>query len=171
MPVDEASEAQRLIFGHPQTVRTQFASQISTCWFDGAGPLNADYSFTMPDRGDNESGPLLIRVFGEAPERAEVFQIQFYPHNNNTVVATRNFALPATLSDELERSVELWLLDPAQCRRDGDRLAASGAALPPAQQTERLQLPPLDNIEHRGAADAPVDEDMHQAELRARGAI
>lgn len=169
MPVDEASEAQRLIFGGPQAVRTQFASQISTCWFSGAGPLGIDYSFTMPEATDPHE-PLLIRVFEGS---AEVFQVQFYPHNDNTIVATRNLGLPATLADELDTSVEFWLLDPAQCRLNGD-VAAAGAGEqdgPAAAEAQALQLPPLQDGEKPHRPGAGDDHDMHQAELRARGAI
>ena len=172
MPVDEASEAQRLVFGAPQTVRTQFASQISTCWFTGGGPLDADYSFTMPDTAA-PSEPFLIRVFDNGEEQSEVFQVQFYPHNDNTIVATRNLALPATLAEELDRSVEFWLLDPAQCRVNAEEVTAGGAddsEGPSAAEADVLRLPPLQDGDARRAQGAG-DEDMHQAELRARGAI
>lgn len=172
MPVDEASEAQRLVFGTPEAIRTQFASQISTCWFAGRGPLAAEYSFTMPE-GADPSEPLLISVFKSSAERAEVFEVQFYPHNDNTIVATRNLGLPATLADELDRSVEFWLLDPAQCRVNGE-VVATGAgeeAGPSAAEADALRLPPLQEGEAGRAEGASKDEDMHQAELRARGAI
>ncbi len=172
MPVDEASEAQRLVFGAPDGIRTQFASQISTCWFAGRGPLAGNYSFTMPE-GSNPAEPLLIRVFNSSAERAEVFQVQFYPHNDNTIVATRNLALPATLADELDKSVEFWLLDPAQCRVNGE-VVATGAGEEPgpsAAEADALQLPPLQDADTRRARDSREDDDMHQAELRARGAI
>jgi len=172
MPVDEASEAQRLVFGTPDTIRTQFASQISTCWFSGRGPLAAEYSFAMPE-GADPSEPLLIRVFESGAERSEVFQVQFYPHNDNTIVATRNLELPATLADELDRSVEFWLLDPAQCRVNA-AVVATGAgeeAVPSAAEADALRLPPLLDADTRRAGDAREDDDMHQAELRARGAI
>jgi len=172
MPVDEASEAQRLVFGSPGSVRTQFASQISTCWFSEPGPLTAGYSFTMPD-GATETEPLLIRVFDTASEREEVFQVQFYPHNDNTIVATRNISLSATLADELDSSVEFWLLDPAQCRVDGEVVAAESGAqeTPSAAEAELLRLPPLANEAAEQDDVFSEQDDMHQAELRARGAI
>jgi hypothetical protein len=171
MPVHEASEAQRLVFGAPQAVRTQFASQIGTCWFAGTGPLRDDYTFTMP-AAEQVGGPSLIRVFRLQPEREEVFQVQFYPHNDNTVVATRNLDLPDGIAEDLETSVELWLLEPSQCRIPEDQMAGESPWDPRLQQAEagedELQLPPLED----GAAQTEDEEiDMHQAELRARGAI
>jgi len=174
MPVQEASEAQRLVFGAPEAVRTQFASQIGTCWFDGAGPLTADYTFEMPASEDADE-PYLIRVFQTGPERAEVFQVQFYPHNKNTLVATRNLDLPEDIAGELENSVELWLLEPSQCRFTSETVAGAAMANPALQQAkageDELQLPPLDDVADTKAAEEAEDVDMHQAELRARGAI
>ncbi len=171
MPVHEASEAQRLVFGAPEAVRTQFASQIGTCWFDGAGPLRFDYSFTMPAAEDD--GPSLIRVFRLQPQREEVFQVQFYPHNDNTVVATRNLDLPDSLAKDLETSVELWLLEPSQCRLSEPEVASAGPWDPRLQRADagedELQLPPL--AEDRVRVEEEDEIDMHQAELRARGAI
>lgn len=171
MPVQEASEAQRLVFGTPQAVRTQFASQIGTCWFAEGGPLKDDYTFTMPEAA--EPGKLsLIRVFHLEPERSEVFQVQFYPHNENTVVATRNVDLPNQLAGDLESSVELWLLEPSQCRMSEDAVAGETPWDPQLQRAEagddELQVPPLED-ERAQSEDEEVD--MHQAELRARGAI
>ncbi|MFP4538615.1 MAG: hypothetical protein ACLFPA_09965 [Dichotomicrobium sp.] len=170
MPLQEASEAQRLVFGTPQAVRTQFASQIGTCWFSGTGPLRENYSFTMPDSGD-DSEPLLIRIHRTAPERAEVFQVQFYPHNDNTVVATRDVDMPDDLAGALETSVELWLLDPAQCRFSDQPVASretGSTALRRADAGEdELQLPPLDEPQ----SDDDEEVDMHRAELEARGAL
>lgn len=168
MPLQEASEAQRLVFGTPQAVRTQFASQIGTCWFSGTGPLREGYSFTMPD-GRDDSEPLLIRIHRTAPERAEVFQVQFYPHNDNTVVATRDVDMPDDLAGELETSVELWLLDPAQCRFSDQPVAGNEMARSPLRRADagedELQLPPLEEPQ------SDDDVDMHQAELEARGAL
>jgi len=163
MPVQEASEAQRLVFGAPQSVRTQFASQIGACWFGGTGPLKADYTFTMPE-ADDPSEPALIRIFRTASEREEVFQVQFYPRNDNTVVATRNFELAEDLAKELETSVELWLLDPAQCTANDAALAAPAGE---TSQSPRAGPSQLDNAERQRQEEI----DMHQAELRARGAI
>lgn len=166
--VDEASEAQRLVFGAPQAVRTQFASQIGTCWFAGSGPLTNDYTFTMPDA--EESEPYQIHIF-RLPEHEEVFRVQFYPRNDNTLVATRNLDMPPALAEELETSVELWLLEPSQCRLAEDAVAG-GTWSPSLQQAEAggedFQLPPLEEVAPEGEDD---EEDMHQAELRARGAI
>ncbi|WP_147361481.1 hypothetical protein [Dichotomicrobium thermohalophilum] len=171
MPVHQASEAQRLVFGAPQAVRTQFASQIGTCWFAGAGPLKGDYTFTMP--AAEAGGPFLISIFRLQPEREEVFQVQFYAHNDNTVVATRNLDLPEELAEDLETSVELWLLEPSQCRLSEDAVAGETPWDPRLQQADadedELQLPPLEDEEVAQAEDEDVD--MHQAELRARGAI
>jgi len=171
MPVQEASEAQRLVFGAPQAVRTQFASQIGTCWFAGSGPLKSDYTFAMPE-AEEPGEPSLIRIFRLEPERAEVFQVQFYPHNDNTVVATRNVDLPDDLAEDLETSVELWLLEPSQCRISEDAVAGETPWDPSLQRADagedELQLPSLDDAQ---TAQDEQDVDMHQAELRARGAI
>jgi hypothetical protein len=173
VPVHEASEAQRLVFGAPQAVRTQFASQIGTCWFAGGGPLKNDYTFTMP-AAEGADGPSLIRIFRLQPQREEVFQVQFYPHNDNTVVATRNLDLADSLAEDLETSVELWLLEPSQCRlSEDDALAGETPWDPRLQQADagedELRLPKLDDAEAAEVEDEDVD--MHQAELRARGAI
>jgi hypothetical protein len=171
IPVDDASEAQRLVFGAPKAVRTQFASQIGACWFASAGPLKGDYTFTLPSN-DSPDEPSLIRVFRVTPQRDEVFQIHFYPHNENTVVATRNLDLPEQIANDLETSVELWLLEPSQCVASEDAVAGETPWDPRLQQArageDELQLPPLDEDETR-SEDEEVD--MHQAELRARGAI
>ncbi|RIA55550.1 hypothetical protein BXY53_0617 [Dichotomicrobium thermohalophilum] len=160
-----------MVFGAPQAVRTQFASQIGTCWFAGAGPLKGDYTFTMP--AAEAGGPFLISIFRLQPEREEVFQVQFYAHNDNTVVATRNLDLPEELAEDLETSVELWLLEPSQCRLSEDAVAGETPWDPRLQQADadedELQLPPLEDEEVAQAEDEDVD--MHQAELRARGAI
>ncbi len=170
MQVQEASEAQRLVFGPPQAVRTQFASQFGACWFDDGGPLGSDYTFTMPEAA-GMAEPLLIRIFRLQPEREETFQVQFYPHNDNTVVATRNLGLSAAVSDELEKSVERWLLDPEQCRLEEPNMAEEGMGDTQIERAgvgdDTLQLPPLADP----AAEDDEDVDMHQAELRARGAI
>jgi hypothetical protein len=167
MSVHEAAEAQRLVFGTPDSVRTQFASQIGNCWFGAMGPLREAYTFTMPTV-EADGGPSVISIFRLQPERAEVFQVQFYPHNDNTVVATRNLDLPDELGQDLETSVELWLLEPSQCRLSEDAMAAQTGWDPSLQQADaredELRLPPL-------AQDQDADGDMHQAELRARGAI
>jgi len=171
MPVHEAAEAQRLVFGTPNAVRTQFASQIGNCWFGAMGPLRDAYTFTMPTV-EAADGPSIISIFGLEPERTEVFQVQFYPHNDNTVVATRNLALPDGVAQDLETSVELWLLEPSQCRLGGDTMAEQSAWDPRLQQADagenELRLPPLEDGQTR-AEDGEID--MHQAELRARGAI
>jgi len=171
MPVQEASEAQRLVFGTPQAVRTQFASQIGTCWFAEGGPFTDSYSFTMPDAAEANE-PSLIRVFRLEPQRAEVFQVQFYPHNDNTVVATRNVDLPDQLAGDLETSVELWLLEPSQCRISEDAVAGETPWDPRLQRAEagedELPVPPLADGQ---AQPDDEDVDMHQAELRARGAM
>ncbi len=172
MVVSEASEAQRLVFGAPQAVRTQFASQIGTCWFAGSGPLKNDYTFTMP-AAEETQGPSLIRIFRLEPQREEVFQVQFYPQNDNTVVATRNLDLPDSLAEDLETAVELWLLEPSQCQTSEDAVASETNWDPRLQQADadedELRLPPLVDAEMARAEDEEID--MHEAELRARGAI
>jgi len=162
--VQAESEAQRLVFGAPKAVRTQFASQIGTCWFASSGPLDADYSFAMPDSGAL-SAPLPIQVFAATPERPEVFQIQFYPHNENTVVATRNIGLPQDVAAELEMAVQMWLANPADCRAGAEEQVA--AAEPPRDGKDVGEA-----SERDAQTSEPDDEvDLHQAELRARGAI
>lgn len=172
VPVHEASEAQRLVFGAPEAVRTQFASQIGTCWFAGSGPLKTDHTFTMP-AAEGADGPFLIRVFRLQPQREEVFQVRFYPHNDNTLVATRNLDLADSLAEDLETSVELWLLEPSQCRVSEETVAGETEWDPSLEQADagedELQLPRLEDGKAAQAGDEEVD--MHQAELRARGAI
>jgi len=172
MPVQEASEAQRLVFGAPEAVRTQFASQIGTCWFGESGPLVGTHTFTMPE-SQGETEPFVIRIFQIEPEREEAFQVQFYPHNDNTVVATRNLGLPDSLAKELETSVELWLLEPSQCRVGEDGVATDGSWDPRLKQAGagegEGQRPPIEENSPEAAADDEID--MHEAELRARGAI
>jgi len=172
IPVDAASEAQRLVFGAPEAVRTQFASQIGDCWFVGDGPLKGQYSFTMPAAEDS-SEPSLIRIFRIDPEREEAFQVQFYPHNDNTVVATRNLGLPEGLASELETSVELWLMEPAKCRPEQESVAANASWAPSVHASDapddQSRGSPGADDGQRGAREGEID--MHEAELRARGAI
>jgi hypothetical protein len=125
----------------------------------------------MPDTAA-PSEPFLIRVFDNGEEQTEVFQVQFYPHNDNTIVATRNLALPPTIAEELDRSVEFWLLDPAQCRMNAEAVSAGAddAEAPSAAEADVLQLPPLQDGDARRTQGAG-DEDMHRAELLARGAV
>lgn len=163
-PVQAESEAQRLVFGAPKAVRTQFASQIATCWFAAAGLLKEDYSFAMPDAA-GPSAPLLVRVVALKPDRPEVFQVQFYPHNENTVVATRNISLPQDLAAELETSVQSWLLDPADCRTGGEEQVADAETRGDAKDGRKASKSDAPTVE----SDDEVD--LHQAELRARGAI
>lgn len=171
-------EPQRLSFGSPENVQTLFADRIKSCWFTEGGILPAGFSYQLAENDDGNGSPhRLIRIYDETSGRAEAFQVHFYPHNDNTMIATRNVGLPPSLALELEVSIETWLLDPGRCRRDevadpsaqlhttglsqGDRAAA-------ADRDGAVQA--VDVQAHKAEGDE-AEEDMHTAELKARGAI
>lgn len=181
------SEPHRLSFGTPATVQAVVADRVKSCWFAEGGVLPAGFSFQLaPKDGDeNGGGPRLIRIYDESAGHIEAFQVHFYPYNDNTLISTRNLSLPEALARELQVSIETWLLDENRCPSKqiaaeqapaaplaeapaDTRLHAAGpAAAPPLAAGERLATAaPEKAVKPDGG-----DEDLHTAELKARGAI
>lgn len=114
------SEPRRLSFGAPPEVQATFLEKIRACWF-GNGELKGYRYETMAVDPGPSRDPLVpvipyqnIKIYDEKTQR-EAFEVQFHPYNENTLISTRNFALPAELANKLKRDLETWILRSADC--------------------------------------------------------
>jgi hypothetical protein len=46
------------------------------------------------------------------------FEVQFHRYNENTLISTRNFSLPAELAARLKRDIETWIFGRNDCADD-----------------------------------------------------
>jgi hypothetical protein len=113
------SEPQRLSFGPPPEVLHSFVEKMKRCWFFGSKALLAGYHYETGERapGEGDGGPngyQDVKIFGEA-QGAELFEVQFHKYNDNTLIVTRNVALPPDLLIKVKRDIQLWALSSPDC--------------------------------------------------------
>jgi hypothetical protein len=156
----EGAEPQRLSFGRPQAVQAAFAQKMQACWFSGTYPLLGGYHY---DAGtglfrvsNGEAGTQQITIYSGRGEDARIFQVQFTPFNDNTLISTRSRAFPPELAARMKRDVETWIFGRNDC---------GGGPLPdvyappqqngwrplPDQTTPRLQHASLPEVESTGS--------------------
>lgn len=126
----EGSEPQRLSFGPPSDVQKAFTEQMKTCWFDSDAALLRGYQYdTKPAVLETSVGltelPQVTISSGAGGPQA--FVIQFYPFNENTLISTRNIALPVELAARLKRDVETWIFGQGDCQDPAGRIASPSA--------------------------------------------
>ncbi len=135
------AEAQRISFGNPQTVQTNFSAKMQACWFGGQQPLLYGYR--------TDSKPMLTSMAGERfpnsaatiriyPETGQGyrgdqgFEVEFHPYNENTLISTRNLSMPPDLAAKLRSDIQTWALGRADCG-EGSLPADTFTPLPPLQ--------------------------------------
>lgn len=146
----EGGEPQRLSFGDPVTVQRAFVQKMQTCWFGISGVLNGYPYDLAPFVTDSISGAYQVEqvvIFDRQNQRTPVFITQFHAFNDNTLIATRNLALPQVVAAQLKRDVETWVLERTECSgadRDfyGQPPAASGDLKSSAGQNGYGSQPP-----------------------------
>ncbi len=112
------SDPQRLSFGTPPEVLQSFVEKMKICWFSGRGTLSG-YRYETGERvagedGESTDGYQNVKIF-DANATPEVFEVQFHKYNDNTLVVTRNFSLPADLLAKVKRDIQLWALAGPDC--------------------------------------------------------
>ncbi len=135
----EGSEPQRLSFGRPQAVKAAFAAQMQACWFSGTYPLLGGYHYNagsgIVEVANGEGSAEQIIISTGQGENAQVFQVQFTPFNDNTLISTRSVAFPPELAARMKRDVETWIFG----RNDCGGPAAPGAYVPPLHNAVETQ--------------------------------
>ena len=111
------SEPQRLSFGPPPEVLHAFIEKMKLCWFFGHRPAlvgyryeTGDSAFSVSSLGEDTPS---VKIFDTAGDPA--FEIQFHKYNDNTLIVTRNFALPSPLLTKVNRDIQLWALSGPDC--------------------------------------------------------
>ncbi len=174
--ISEDAEPQRIVFGEARVVRANFAERMRACWFAVGGALPEGYSFEISEITEPGT-PQVIHVIKDGDGRTPAFEIQFFPRDDNTLIATRNHTMPKPLADALELSIETWLMDTGRCRGDGmmaDARLVDSAQIqttsytPSTAETSPFVLPPL---EPQAQTQTQDEVDMHRAELIARGEL
>jgi len=136
------AEAQRISFGAPQTVHTDFYSKMLSCWFGGQQPLLNGYrTDTKPgltsiagERFPNSASA--IRIFpdtGQGYRGDQGFEVEFHPYNENTLISTRNLSMPPELAAKLRRDIETWAFGRGDCGNGAPQPADTLTPLPPLQ--------------------------------------
>jgi hypothetical protein len=122
----DGSEPQRLSFGDPKTVHTNFTEKVRACWFGGSSPLLRGYRYDTvalsnaadnpPDAADT---PHILVFLGEAPvgeaQQKAAFEVEFHAFNGNTLITTRNLSLPFETAARLKKDVEIWVFGDKGC--------------------------------------------------------
>ncbi len=157
----EGSEPQRLSFGRPQVVKAAFAEKMQACWFSGTYPLLGGYHYNagsgLVQVADGQTEAEQIVISSGQGDNAQVFQVQFTPFNENTLISTRSAAFPPELAARLKRDVETWIFG----RDDCGGPAVPGAYAPPLhdalqtqpeQSTPQLQHASIPESESAGGA-------------------
>ncbi|WP_125461649.1 MULTISPECIES: hypothetical protein [Rhodomicrobium] len=115
----EGAEPQRLSFGTPEAVQKSFTEQMKVCWFSGASPLLSGYQYdTTPatlETGDGLTPLQQVTISSGQGPQAQIFIVQFYPFNDNTLISTRNQSFPVELAARLKRDVETWIFGRGEC--------------------------------------------------------
>ncbi len=111
------SEPQRLSFGAPPQVLHTFVEKMKQCWFNGPRAVLAGYTYETgeePGQAGTAEGFQDIKIFG-ADGAGEVFEVQFHPYNENTLIVTKNVSMPSDLMTRLKRDIQLWALSGPDC--------------------------------------------------------
>ena len=137
----EGSEPQRLSFGSPATVQHAFSEQMQLCWFSSpSAPLAGFHFDTKPAALETASGLTelpQITISSDTDGRGQVFIVQFYPFNDNTLISTRNVSFPVELAARLKRDVETWIFGRSACDEPPPPAGALGprTSAAPVQKT------------------------------------
>ncbi|MBX2805205.1 MAG: hypothetical protein KTR19_04455 [Hyphomicrobiales bacterium] len=153
----EGSEPQRLSFGTPQDVQAAFTKQMQTCWFNEPSPLLEGYSFdTTPAQFETANGrSTLLQVTIRNDDGDQQFVVQFFPFNKNTLISTRNLAMPLELAGRLKRDIETWIFGREDCG-DRARLLDTPTTSPAPQiSSSQIQEPQV-----RGRETAPAEDGL-----------
>lgn len=112
------SEPQRLSFGPPPEVLHSFVEKMKLCWFSGPRAPLAGYHYETGERAPGEDGGSdgyqNVKIYGDSGT-SELFEVQFHKYNENTLIVTRNVALPPDLLVKLKRDIQLWALSNNDC--------------------------------------------------------
>ena len=112
------SEPQRLSFGAPPEVLHSFVEKMKLCWFSGTKSALSGYRYETGERapadGGGSDGYQNVMIFG-AEGNAEVFEVQFHKYNDNTLIVTRNMALPPEVLTKVKRDIQLWAFSNPDC--------------------------------------------------------
>jgi hypothetical protein len=115
----EGSEPQRLSFGTPDVVQKAFTDQMKSCWFNGPSALLSGYQYdTKPAALETGSGLTelpQVTISSAGGSRVQLFVVQFYPFNDNTLISTRNISFPVDLAARMKRDVETWIFGRGGC--------------------------------------------------------
>jgi hypothetical protein len=110
------SEPQRLSFGPPPEVLHSFVEKMKLCWLSGPGTALSGYRYETGEHEDDQTGESYptVRIL-DTGGVAISFEIQFHKYNDNTLIVTRNFSLPADLLTKVKRDIQLWALTGPDC--------------------------------------------------------
>ncbi len=139
----EGAEPQRLSFGAPSEVQKAFADHMKACWFGGASAPLGGYRYgTKPavlETGEGLKELPQITISSGGGSDAQVFLVQFYPFNNNTLISTRNLSFPVDLAARLKRDVETWIFGRSGCDGSDDATISAGAPEPLPKISSAIQ--------------------------------
>lgn len=135
----DGSEPQRLSFGDPKTVHTNFTEKVRSCWFSGSAPLLGGYRYDAvalsnaadipPDAAET---PHILIFVGEAPageaQQKAAFEVEFHAFNGNTLISTRNLSLQSEMAARLKKDVETWVFGDKGCGSPSRSQVAAAAS-------------------------------------------
>jgi hypothetical protein len=129
----DGAEPQRISFGDPVSVQSNFSEKMRVCWSQS---VLQGYRFEARSatEGEGPPGPV-IRVYPEnapAGQASDAFQIEFHPYNDNTLISTRNLTMPLEVASRMKRDIETWIFGSKGC---GDQHAL---VLPGAYRSARI---------------------------------
>ena len=124
----DGAEPQRISFGDPVSVQSNFSEKMRVCWSQS---VLQGYRFEAQGAtsGEGTAGPV-IRVYPEnapAGQVTDAFQIEFHPYNDNTLISTRNLAMPLEVATRMKRDIETWIFGSKGCG-DQHALAQPGVS-------------------------------------------
>jgi hypothetical protein len=130
----DGAEPQRISFGDPVSVQSNFSEKMRVCWSQS---VLQGYRFeAQPGTGDTAGTGPVIRVYPEnasAGQTADAFQIEFHAYNENTLISTRNLAMPLELATRMKRDIETWIFGSKGCG-DQNALVVPGVSSPARAQ-------------------------------------